>query len=306
MMRRVKTIIGGLMHTIRPRRSALYMPGMNARALAKAQALPVDVVILDLEDAVAPDMKDTARKVIAAQWAQGFGSAEVVIRVNGADTPWGEEDLAFCAEMKPDAVLIPKVGTASTVMALARALDKLGLPEETRIWAMIETPLAILNLATIASVAQDPASRFSCMVMGTNDLIKESRIRPLPDRANLVPWLSLALAAARAYGLTILDGVFNTLDDPEGFLAECRQGVDFGFDGKTLIHPSQIDLANGAFSPSEAEVAEARAIIALFEQPENLGKGVVSRDGRMVERLHADIARRVVMVADAIAGRSAK
>lgn len=289
------------MIAIRPRRSALYIPGSNTRALDKAASLDADVLILDLEDAVSPQGKQEARENIAARMAGGFGQKEVVIRVNGAETPWGEDDLTFCAEIRPAAVLVPKVGSASAVMALARVLEKLKTPETTRIWAMIETPLAILNLATIASVAQDPASRLDCLVMGTNDLIKDSRALPVPGRANLMPWLMLALAAARAYGLSILDGVYNRLDDGEGFLAECRQGAECGFDGKTLIHPGQIAPANGVFSPSAEEIARARTIIALFERPENIGKGVVSLDGEMIERLHADIARRIVAIADVIA-----
>lgn len=292
------------MTAVRPRRSVLYIPGSNARALDKARTLPADVLILDLEDAVAPQSKIEARDNIAERMKDGFGDKEVVIRINGTDTPWCEEDLIFCANVRPDAVAVPKVGTATTIMTLARTLDRLGTPERTCIWAMIETPLAILNLATIASVAQDPASRFACMVMGTNDLIKDTRSRPVPGRANLTPYLVMALAAARAYRLTILDGVYNTINDNEGFVAECRQAADFGFDGKTLIHPSQIEPANAIFSPTEEEVAYARAIIALFDRPENAGEGVLSFNGRMVERLHADMARRTVAIAEAIADRS--
>lgn len=291
------------MTTIRPRRSALYIPGSNVKALDKAASLAADVLILDLEDAVSPHAKAEARDHMAAAFEKGFGNKEIAIRVNGADTPWGEEDLEFCATLQPDAILVPKVGTASTIMALARTLKKLGLPASTHIWAMIETPLAILNIAQIASVAQDPASRFTCMVMGTNDLMKDARIRPMAGRANLQPWLAMALAAARAYGLTILDGVYNALDDQQGFAAECQQGSDFGFDGKTLIHPSQIDPANTIFSPSQEEIAYARAVISLFEQPENTNKGVLSFNGRMVERLHADIARHIVAIAEAIEKR---
>ncbi len=288
------------MTDFRPRRSALYIPGSNKRALEKARGLAADVVILDLEDAVAPQGKIEARDNIAEAFAAGFGDREVVIRVNSLDTPWGEGDLAFCATVNPDAVLVPKVGSAGTVMALARGLEKLGIAERTRVWAMVETPLAILNVATIASVAQDPASRLSCLVMGTNDLLKDSRMRAVAGRANLVPWLSMAVAAARAYSLTVLDGVFNAFDDAEGFAAECRQGADFGFDGKTVIHPSQISPANEIFAPGAEEVSRARAILEAFALPENAEAGVLSLNGQMVERLHAEIARQTVVIAEAI------
>ncbi|MEN3929607.1 CoA ester lyase [Microvirga sp. W0021] len=287
------------MTVFRPRRSALYVPGSNARALAKAGELGTDVVILDLEDAVSPQAKLEARDCIAKQFEKGFGDKEVVIRVNGAETPWGEEDLTFCASVKPDAVLVPKVSNASTIMTLARTLDRLAMPQTTRIWTMVETPLAILNIANIASVAQDPASRLSCLVMGTNDLIKETRVRSIPGRANQLPWLSTSVAAARAYDLAILDGVYNKIDDQEGFAEECQQAVDFGFDGKTLIHPSQIEVANTLFSPSDNEIAYAQALVAFFEQPENADKGVLSFNGQMVERLHLEMARRTLMIARA-------
>lgn len=289
---------------IRPRRSALYMPGSNARALEKARSLPADVVILDLEDAVAPDAKETARaQVSAAVSAGGFGPREVVVRVNGLDTPWGEEDLAAAVACVPDAILLPKVSTPAVLATVGRRLATAGAPHKIRIWAMVETPLAILNIAQIAAATADQATRLECFVMGTNDLAKETGARLVPGRAPMLPWLATSLAAARAHGLSILDGVYNNLSDADGFAAECAEGRDMGFDGKTLIHPGQIAAANAAFAPDEAEVARARAIIATFDAPENAGKGAVNLDGRMVERLHAEMARRTVSLAEAIAAR---
>jgi len=292
------------MTEIRPRRSALYMPGSNARALEKARSLPADVVILDLEDAVAPEAKETARaQVSAAVTAGGFGPREVIVRVNGLDTPWGEEDLAAAIACVPDAILLPKVSTPAVLATVGRRLATAGAPHKIRIWAMVETPLAILNIAEIAAAAADQATRLECFVMGTNDLAKETGARLVPGRAPMLPWLATSLAAARAHGLSILDGVYNNLSDADGFAAECAEGRDMGFDGKTLIHPGQIAAANAAFAPDEAEVARARAIIAAFDAPENAGKGAINLDGRMVERLHADMARRTVSLAEAIAAR---
>ncbi|APF36389.1 CoA ester lyase [Chelatococcus daeguensis] len=292
------------MTEIRPRRSALYMPGSNARALEKARSLPADVVILDLEDAVAPEAKETARaQVSAAVTAGGFGPREVIVRVNGLDTPWGEEDLAAAIACVPDAILLPKVSTPAVLATVGRRLATAGAPHKIRIWAMVETPLAILNIAEIAAAAADQATRLECFVMGTNDLAKETGARLVPGRAPMLPWLATSLAAARAHGLSILDGVYNNLSDADGFAAECAEGRDMGFDGKTLIHPGQIAAANAAFAPEEAEVAHARAIIAAFDAPENAGKGAINLDGRMVERLHAAMARRTVSLAEAIAAR---
>lgn len=292
------------MTAIRPRRSALYMPGSNARALEKARTLPCDALILDLEDAVAPDAKEAARDAVAAAVrAGGFGPREVVIRVNGLDTPWGEADLAAAAGAAPDAILVPKVSHPDTLVSLGARLRRLGAPERTRVWAMIETPLAILRAEAIASAANDVDTRLACLVMGTNDLAKETRARFVPGRAPMLPWLATALLAARAYGLDILDGVHNALQDEAGFRAECEQGRDMGFDGKTLIHPNQIAPADEVFAPAAEEVERARAIIAAFERPENAARGAISLDGRMVERLHADMARRTVGLAEAIAAR---
>lgn len=286
---------------IRPRRSVLYMPGSNARALEKAKALPVDGIILDLEDSVAPDAKETARKQVAeAVKAGGFGRREVFVRVNGVDSPWHADDLAAAAHAAPDAILVPKVSNPDTLELVGRRLLDMHTDLKTRIWAMIETPLAIFNILAIAAEARDSESRLAGLIMGTNDLAKDTRARLMPGRAPVLPWLATCVAAARTHGIDILDGVYNDIGNAEGFAEECQQGAEFGFDGKTLIHPSQIEPCNKAFSPSPQEVAQARQIIAAFDLPENKGKGVVSIDGRMVERLHADMARRTVAIAETL------
>lgn len=290
--------------TIRPRRSVLYMPGSNARALEKAKILPADGVILDLEDSVAPDAKEAARRQVAdAVKAGGFGAREVIIRTNAVDTPWHAEDLAAAAQAGPDAILIPKVQSAETLEMIGRRLLDMHTPMKTRVWAMIETPLAIFNILSIAAEARDSEARLSCFVLGTNDLAKDTRARLVPGRAPMLPWLTTVIAAARIHGVEVLDGVYNDLSNAEGFAAECQQGVELGMDGKTLIHPNQIEPCNKAFSPTEAEVEWARKMIAAFDLPENKSKGVVSIDGRMVERLHAEMARRTVAIAEAIAAR---
>jgi citrate lyase subunit beta/citryl-CoA lyase len=289
--------------TIRPRRSVLYMPGSNARALEKAKTLAVDAVILDLEDSVAPDAKEAARdQVAAAVKAGGFGSREVFIRVNGVDTPWHADDLTAVAHAAPDAILVPKVSNPDALELIGRRLLDMGTDHKTRVWAMIETPLAIFNIPAIAAEAKDSEARLTVFVMGTNDLAKDTRARLVPGRAPMLAWLSTCVAAARIHGIDILDGVYNDIGNADGFAAECRQGVELGFDGKTLIHPSQIEPCNRAFSPSADDVAQARKMIAAFDLPENKSKGVVSIDGRMVERLHAEMARRTVAIAEAIAG----
>ena len=290
------------MSTIRPRRSALYMPGSNARALEKAREIAADVLILDLEDAVAPDAKATAREqVCAAVKAGGYGRRELVIRVNGVGTPWFADDLAAAAEAKPQAILIPKVASPETLHEVGNRLNGLWADPAMALWAMIETPLAILDVERIARAAHDPISRLACFVMGTNDLAKETRARFVPGRAPMLPWLTSALLAARAHGIDILDGVYNDIKNEAGFRAECEQGRDLGFDGRTLIHPSQVAVANAVFAPDEAELTKARAVIAAFDLPENAGKGAIQLDGRMVELLHAEIARRTVALAEAIA-----
>jgi citrate lyase subunit beta / citryl-CoA lyase len=289
----------------RPRRSVLYMPGSNAKALAKARTLPADALILDLEDSVALDQKVAAREqVVEAVRAGGFGGREVVIRVNGPHTPWGEEDLAAACAAAPDGILLPKVDGPGAIMVAARALREAETPETTRIWAMMETPNAILSAGSIASVAADPNSRLAVMVMGLNDLAKETRARLTPGRPTMTAWLSTCIVAARAHGVDILDGVYNDIRDLDGFRLECLQGRDMGLDGKTLIHPDQIDICNEVFAPTSGEVEGAVAIIEAFALPENAGKGVIQLNGRMVELLHADMARRTLAIAKAIAGRS--
>lgn len=287
---------------IRPRRSALYMPGSNARALEKAKTLAADVVIFDLEDAVAPEAKEAAREqVIAAVAGSGYGSREVVVRINGLDTPWGAKDLAWAAAAAPDAILVPKVSTAEQLAEVAKGIA--GAPAKVSVWAMIETPLAILNLREIAAAAGDPSTRLACFVLGTNDLVKETRAELDADRTAALYWLSAAVTAARAYGIDVLDGVYNAFKDREGFRRECLQGRQLGMDGKTLIHPDQIAIANEIFSPTAAEVAWARKILAAFAEPQNQGRGAITVDGRMVELLHAEAARRTVEIAEAIAAR---
>jgi len=287
---------------IHPRRSMLYMPGSNARALEKAKTLPADGIILDLEDSVAPDAKEVARRQVAdAVKAGNFGAREVFIRVNGVDTPWHADDLAAAAHAAPDGILVPKISNSEMLELIGRRLLDMGTPHKTRVWAMIETPLAIFNILSIAAEAKDSESRLSGFVMGTNDLAKDTRARLVPGRAPMLGWLSTCIAAARIYGIDILDGVYNDIGNADGFEMECRQGVELGFDGKTLIHPNQIGPCNAAFSPSPEEVAQARKMIAAFDLPENKTKGVVSIEGRMVERLHADMARRMIAIAEAIA-----
>lgn len=289
----------------RPRRSVLYMPGSNGRALEKAKTIGADALILDLEDSVAPDQKAQARAQVAgAVKGGGYGQRELVIRINALDSAWGREDMAVAAAVGPDAVLVPKVSTPGDIMKAAKELRDAGAPEKTRLWAMMETPQAILNADAIVRTAGDPASRLSVLVMGTNDLAKESRARLTKGRAPMLAWLSICVLAARAHGAEIVDGVFGDFADEAGFRSECEQGRDLGMDGKTLVHPNQVAICNEIFAPAPAEIEWSRKIIAAFELPENLDRGVISLDGRMVERLHADIARRTVAIAEAIAARA--
>jgi citrate lyase subunit beta/citryl-CoA lyase len=282
----------------------LYMPGSNARALEKARDLPADGLILDLEDAVAPEAKGKARELInRALQNGGFGDREVLVRINGLDTRWWVEDLDAIVGARPDAVLVPKVSNAGQLQDLAARIVDMGTDPHIRVWAMMETPLAMINVGEIAAAALDSETRLAGFVMGTNDLAKDTRARLVPGRAPMLPWLMNCLAAARAFGLDILDGVYNELGNEQGFAEECRQAHDLGFDGKTLIHPKQIEPCNEAFSPSTEEVEWARKIIEAFDQPGNENKGVIQVDGRMVERLHADMARRTVDIADVIAKR---
>jgi citrate lyase subunit beta/citryl-CoA lyase len=285
----------------RPRRSALYMPGSNERALEKAKTIPADALIFDLEDAVAPDAKVRAREqVCAAVKAGGYGGREMVIRVNALETPWGTDDLIAACEAVPDAILVPKVVHSGDIISAAKILQSVHAPEKVRLWAMMETPMAILNARTIAATAVYKDNRLSCLVMGTNDLIKESRARALHDRFAVVPWLAMTLVAARAYKLDILDGVYNDFRDDEGLREECERGRILGMDGKTLIHPSQVGSCNEIFSPTQEEVEWSRKIIDAFGQPENEHKGVIVVDGHMVERLHFAMAQRTVDIADRI------
>jgi citrate lyase subunit beta/citryl-CoA lyase len=287
--------------TVRPRRSVLYMPGSNARALAKARSVAADALILDLEDAVAPDAKETAREqVCAALRAGGYGPRETVIRVNGLATPWGHADLVAAATAGADAVLIPKVESADAVRQAEAVLDQAGAPPDLPLWCMMETPRGMLHAEEIAAASP----RLGCLVMGTSDLAKELHAAHTPLRLPLITALGLCLLAARACGLAILDGVFLDLEDDQGFAAACRQGRELGFDGKTLIHPRQIESANQAFAPGAAEVAQARRIIEAHAEAMREGRGVVVVDGRLVENLHVAEARRQVELAEAIAALS--
>lgn len=290
--------------TIRPRRSVLYMPGSNARALEKAKTLPADGVILDLEDSVAPDAKESARQQVAdVVKAGGFGSREVFIRVNSLDTPWHADDLTAAAHAAPDGIVVPKISSPAQLEIIGQRLLDMGADHKTRVWAMIESPLAVFNVLSIAACAKDSETRLAGFVMGTNDIAKDTRARQVPGRWPMIGWLMDCIAAARIYGIDVLDGVYNNVGDAAGFAKECEQGRDMGFDGKTLIHPNQIGPCNTAFTPSDDEIAWARKMIAAFDLPENKSKGVVSIDGRMVERLHADMGRRTVAIAEAIAAR---
>jgi citrate lyase subunit beta/citryl-CoA lyase len=283
---------------LRPRRSVLYMPGSNEKALEKAKGLPADALILDLEDAVAPDAKPEARERVCAAVADGgYGRRELTIRANGIGTPWHEDDLRAAAQAGPDAVVVPKVNSAADVRAIEGALEAGGAPDRTRIWAMLETPVAMLHAEEICAASE----RLAVLVMGTNDLAKELHAVRVPSRQPLLPGLGLCLLAARATGKVILDGVYNDIKDEAGFLAECRQGREMGFDGKTLIHPSQVEPCNGVFAPGADEVELAERIIAAFEEAQAEGRGVVTVDGRMVENLHVEEARRVLTITEAIA-----
>jgi citrate lyase subunit beta/citryl-CoA lyase len=283
---------------LRPRRSALYLPASNAKAIAKARTLPCDMVILDLEDAVAPEMKDTARDAaLAAIREGGFGHRELAIRANGLDTPWGAADLAAIAGSHADAVLVPKVNGRDDILAYQGALG--AAPPSMQLWAMIETCASVANLPEIAAMAS--STRLSLWIMGTNDLAKEMRAQLTPCRTPFLPFLSMAIAAARSHGVAILDGVCNEFRDLDAFEAEARQGLMFGFDGKSLIHPAQIETCNAVFSPSEAELAWAGAVIEAFALPENAGRGAIKVDGKMAELLHLDQAQRLVALAERIA-----
>jgi len=271
-------------------RSVLYMPSSNERALEKAKSIPADAIIFDLEDAVAPDAKEAARgNAVAAVQSGEYGGRTLTIRCNGLDTPWGADDLKAAAAASPAAVVVPKVSGPDHLAQIT------AITGDTPVWAMVETPAALFAIREIASYPQ-----VSTLVMGTNDLVKELRAAMVPGRGPLLPHLALALAGARLAGKAILDGVYNDVKDPDGFRAECVQGFELGFDGKTLIHPSQVEACNEVWAPSEDEIAHARKVIVAFAEAERDGRGVVTVDGRMVENLHRDIAERVLATAEAI------
>jgi len=272
----------------------LYMPGSNARVLEKGRSLPADALILDLEDAVAPDAKETARQQILDALAEGgYGKREILVRVNGLDSEWGSEDIAVMARSGADAILLPKVESAEMVRRAEELMVDGGAPDDMAVWCMIETPLGVLHAEEIAW----GSSRLGGFVMGTSDLAKDLHCLHTPDRLPFVTSLSLCVLAARAHGLAILDGVHLDLSDDEGFAASCRQGLDFGFDGKTLIHPKTIAKANEIFAPSEEDIAWSRKIIAAHAEASGQGKGVVVVDGKLVENLHVENARRIVGLA---------
>ena len=285
------------MSDLRPRRSVLYMPAANERALDKARTIPADALILDLEDAVAPDAKDAARANACAAAASGdYGNREITIRCNALATPWGADDLAAAATSGAKAVVSPKIESVDELDAVVTHLDAAGAPADLGVWAMVETPTAIADIRSIAAHPRVPV-----LVMGTNDLLKELRAEAGANREALVPHLAAALLGAREAGKVILDGVYNDVRDPDGFLAEAEQGRRLGFDGKTLIHPSQVDPANDTWAPSAEAVDHAERVIAAFEAAEAEGRGVITVDGRMIENLHVDNARRVLATARAIA-----
>lgn len=283
----------------RPRRSCLYMPGANTRALDKAREIPADTLILDLEDAVAPDAKEEARAaILAAVKTGGYGQREIVVRMNSLDTEWGHDDLKMAVTSGAHAVLAPKVTSARDIERLSQLMKDAGAPASMALWVMIEMPLAILNIKEIAAEAHK--THLSAFVMGTNDLAKEYRARMTSDRLAFQTALQLSVAAARAYGLVAIDGVYNDIKNTDGFRDECEQGRDLGFDGKTLIHPTQVDEANRIFAPSPHDVDQAKAVIAAFADPENAGKGVLKVNGKMTELLHLDEAKRTVAMDEAI------
>ncbi len=284
------------MSEFRPRRSVLYMPSSNERALEKAKTLACDALILDLEDAVAPDAKPAAREAACAAVRSGdYGQRELTIRINGADTEWHDADLAAVCAAGPDAIVVPKVSSAAAVHALVEAMERHGAPAHTTLWAMLETPYAMLHAEEIAGASE----RLSVLVMGTNDLAKELYAEHVPGRQPLLAGLGLAMLAARATGKVILDGVYNDVKNAEGFLDECRQGRELGFDGKTLIHPGQVEGANEAFAPSAQAVEDARGILQAWE--DGKGSGVVTYHGRMIENLHVESAQRTLTIHEAIA-----
>jgi citrate lyase subunit beta/citryl-CoA lyase len=300
--REEKAMPEGTIVTAAPRRSCLYMPGANPKALEKAKTLPADVLIFDLEDSVAPEAKAEARETVRRTLALGgYSDKEIVIRVNALGTPWGVADVRAACEVGPAAILFPKIDGPEDI-AKARDVAASNGGERIALWAMIETPLSILNVAAIA--ANSEQANLRAFVMGANDLAKDLRCAHTQDRAPLLTALSMTVLAARAYGLVPIDGVYNDIQNEDGFAAVCRQGLGLGFEGKTLIHPSQIALCNAIFAPTEAELAFARAVITAFAAPENAGKGVLKVDGKMTELLHLEQAKRAVAIAEAIAAKA--
>jgi len=284
--------------TFRPRRSVLYMPGSNARAQEKAKGLPADAIILDLEDAVAPDAKAEARTLVCETVKNGgYGARELIIRCNGLDTPWGAEDIKAAVAAGPDAILLPKIESADMVREIEEHMVAAGAPDDMALWCMMETPKGILNVEEVASASP----RIACLVMGTSDLVKDVHARHTPDRLPMLYSLSVCILAARANGLAVLDGVYLGIKDPEGYHAICVQGMELGFDGKTLIHPTQVEPANQVFGPTADEIDHSRRVIVAFAEAEAEGKGVVVVDGALVENLHVENAQRIVAMADAIA-----
>src|SRR5580700_7208779 len=298
----VKEISQGNQPMTRPRRSLLFMPGSNARALEKGRNLPADGLILDLEDSVAPDAKAKAREqIVAAVAAKGFGRREILIRTNSFDTPWWSDDVAMAGRAKPDGILVPKISSVDDLMKIGARLSEVGADPSIKVWAMIETARAVLHAEELAAASRDPKTRLAGFVFGPNDISRETRIKMQPGRAAMIPMIIHCILATRAHGLEILDGPYSDFSNVDGFGQECAQGRDLGFDGKTLIHPGQIEACNAIFTPPPEQVAYARKIIAAFEQPENASRGAIRLDGQMVERLHADMARRTIAIADAIA-----
>lgn len=284
----------------RPRRSLLFVPGVNARAIEKARTLPADGVIFDLEDSVAPQAKPQARQAIgAALAAGGYGERELAVRLNALDSPFWSEDMAFAASSGAHAIVVPKINSSADIDTIEDAMRASGAPAGMQLWVMIESARALLAIADIAARAA-PASPLTLFILGTNDIARETRARMMPGRAPMLSWISQCVLAARAHDLAILDSVYNAIGDEVGFRAECEQGRDLGMDGKTLIHPGQIATANTVFAPSADEIAQAQEIATAFERPENAGKGVISLEGRMVERLHLEMAQRTLAMAAAI------
>ncbi len=284
--------------SVRPRRSVLYMPGSNTRAMEKAKTIAADAIILDLEDAVSPDAKATARQqIVDALAGGGYGKREMIVRINGLDTPWGADDMAAIAKSGADAILVPKINDAATVQGLVAAMDKAGAPASMALWCMMETPIGILNAQSIGAASD----RVAVWVMGTNDIAKDTGAHHTPMRLPMVTALGICMLAARAYGIQILDGVYNDIKDEDGFRDICQQGLEMGFDGKTLIHPSQVAPCNDVFSPTEAQLEMAARIVAGFEEAQREGKGVVTVDGRMIENLHVEQAKKQLALAAAVA-----